>query len=170
MFLSSPQDIRKSISANVHVKAILCKLMQGASELAGGVEEEGGPPSRSIHLHTVEAIHKVILKLEVTVKVSRTSRISFPPPPCFGSACLPSLPPSLKPRTADPILIVLHTNPRMYCMRCMCCAACAGRAREIGGGGEGRPTRRRGKLNLSRTSGSVGDLPERNVTGTRHES
>ena len=76
VFFPPPQDIRKSISANVHVKAILCKLMQGASELAGGAGEEDGPPSRSIHLHTVEATHKVIQKLEVTVKVSRTSRIS----------------------------------------------------------------------------------------------
>ena len=69
----SPQDIRKSISANVHVKTILCKL---ASELAGGVEDEGRAPTKTIHLHTAEATHKVIQKLEVTVKVSRTSRAS----------------------------------------------------------------------------------------------
>ncbi|CAM9157071.1 unnamed protein product, partial [Laminaria digitata] len=61
----TPEDIRKSISANVHVKAILCKL---ASELAGGVEDEGVRPARRINLNTVEATHKVIQKLEVTVK------------------------------------------------------------------------------------------------------
>ena len=64
------QDIRKSISANVHVKALLCKL---ASELTGGVEDESRPEPR-INLHTVEATHKVVQKLEVTVKVRITHR------------------------------------------------------------------------------------------------
>lgn len=60
----SVQGIRKSISANVHVKAILSKL---ADELGGGAGEEGKRAAR-ISLQTVYNIHKVMRKLEVTVK------------------------------------------------------------------------------------------------------
>eukprot|EP00752_Nemacystus_decipiens_P001758 g1699.t2 len=58
------EGVRKSISANVHVKAILSKL---ADELGGGAAEEGKHAAR-INLHTVHNIHKIMRNLEVTVK------------------------------------------------------------------------------------------------------
>lgn len=58
------QGVRKSISANVHVKAILSKL---ADELGGGAAEEG-KRAATINLDTVYNIHKVMRNLEVTVK------------------------------------------------------------------------------------------------------
>lgn len=57
------QEVRKSISANVHVMAILSKL---ADELGGGGAEEGRRAAR-ISLQTVHNVHKVMRKLEVTV-------------------------------------------------------------------------------------------------------
>ena len=56
------------------------------------------------------------------------------------------------------------------CLHVLHVSVCAGRAREIRGGGEEKPARRRGKLNLSRTAGGAGGLPERNIAGTRYES
>lgn len=58
------QEVRKSISANVHVKAILSKL---ADELGGGAADEGKRAAR-ISLQTVHNIHRVMKKLELTVK------------------------------------------------------------------------------------------------------
>ncbi|CAM9600860.1 unnamed protein product [Ectocarpus sp. 4 AP-2014] len=58
------EDARRSISANVHVKAILSKL---ADELGGGGADEGKRPAR-MNLQTAYNLHKVMRKLEVTVK------------------------------------------------------------------------------------------------------
>ncbi len=58
------QDARKSINASVHVKALLSKL---AAELGGGEAEEGKRAAR-INVQTVHNIHKVLRKLEITVK------------------------------------------------------------------------------------------------------
>lgn len=56
--------MRKSISANVHVKAILNKL---AAEL-GGVGADEGKKAARINVQTAHNVHKVMRKLEVTVK------------------------------------------------------------------------------------------------------
>ncbi|CAM9169048.1 unnamed protein product [Ectocarpus fasciculatus] len=58
------EDARRSISANVHVKAILSKL---AAELGGGGADEGKRAAR-MNLQTAHNLHKVMRKLEVTVK------------------------------------------------------------------------------------------------------
>ncbi|CAM9577211.1 unnamed protein product [Scytosiphon promiscuus] len=60
----TPEAMRKSISANVHVKAILNKL---AAEL-GGVGAEEGKRAARINVQTVHNLHKVMRKLEVTIK------------------------------------------------------------------------------------------------------
>lgn len=58
------QHVRKCVSANVHVKALLSKL---AAELASaGVEE--GKRATTINLQAARNIHKVVRKLEVMVK------------------------------------------------------------------------------------------------------
>eukprot|EP00903_Cladosiphon_okamuranus_P005340 g5337.t1 len=62
------EEVRRSISANVHVKAILSKL---AEELGGGgaaAEESEGKRAMRINLQTVHNIHKVMRNMEVTVK------------------------------------------------------------------------------------------------------
>lgn len=64
----SVQEVRKSISATVHVKAILSKLADELGGGAGAAEEREGKRAVRINLQTVHNIYKVMRNLEVTMK------------------------------------------------------------------------------------------------------
>lgn len=61
------QDVRKAVSANVHVKALLSRL---AFELGGSVMDEERP-AETISLQTALAVYKVLQNMEISVKVRK---------------------------------------------------------------------------------------------------